>query len=144
MKPVRHRLVPSDLGPRGKSLFLSAHIGTILGLAAARGRMAFIRDLTEQTRRRSSSSIRTNERRSRRPGDLGQPAPPCTACAAATTSAPCATCAAPRPGATARRRNGSDVLAFPVIIFLLRAAQRGSGAVIRDGEILDFQSRCSP
>ena len=46
MKPVRHRLVRTHSGSGRKSLFLSAHIGTIVGWPQPEA-MAFIRDLTE-------------------------------------------------------------------------------------------------
>jgi alpha-ketoglutarate-dependent 2,4-dichlorophenoxyacetate dioxygenase len=46
MKPVRHRLVRTHPTSGRKSLFLSAHIGTILGWPQPEA-MAFIRDLTE-------------------------------------------------------------------------------------------------
>jgi len=46
MKPVRHRLVRTHPTSGRKSLFLSAHIGTILGWPQPEA-LAFIRDLTE-------------------------------------------------------------------------------------------------
>ena len=46
MKPVRHRLVRTHPTSGRKSLFLSAHIGTIVGWPRPEA-MAFIRDLTE-------------------------------------------------------------------------------------------------
>jgi alpha-ketoglutarate-dependent 2,4-dichlorophenoxyacetate dioxygenase len=46
MKPVRHRLVRTHPGSGRKSLFLSAHIGTIVGWPQPEA-MAFIRDLIE-------------------------------------------------------------------------------------------------
>ena len=46
MKPVRHRLVRTHPGSGRKSLFLSAHIGTIIGWPQPEA-MAFIRDLIE-------------------------------------------------------------------------------------------------
>jgi alpha-ketoglutarate-dependent 2,4-dichlorophenoxyacetate dioxygenase len=46
MKPVRHRLVRTHPASGRKSLFLSAHIGTIVGWPQPEA-MAFIRDLTE-------------------------------------------------------------------------------------------------
>jgi alpha-ketoglutarate-dependent 2,4-dichlorophenoxyacetate dioxygenase len=46
MKPVRHRLVRAHPTSGRKSLFLSAHIGTIAGWPRPEA-MAFIRDLTE-------------------------------------------------------------------------------------------------
>jgi alpha-ketoglutarate-dependent 2,4-dichlorophenoxyacetate dioxygenase len=46
MKPVRHRLVRTHPSSGRKSLFLSAHIGTILGWPQPEA-MAFIRDLME-------------------------------------------------------------------------------------------------
>ena len=46
MKPVRHRLVRTHPGSGRKSLFLSAHIGTIIGWPQPEA-MAFIRDLME-------------------------------------------------------------------------------------------------
>jgi len=46
MKPVRHCLVRTHPGSRRKSLFLSAHIGTIVGWPQPEA-MAFIRDLIE-------------------------------------------------------------------------------------------------
>jgi alpha-ketoglutarate-dependent 2,4-dichlorophenoxyacetate dioxygenase len=46
MKPVRHRLVRTHPNSGRKSLFLSAHIGTIVGWPQPEA-MAFIRDLIE-------------------------------------------------------------------------------------------------
>ena len=46
MRPVRHRLVRTHPGSGRKSLFLSAHIGTIVGWPQPEA-MAFIRDLME-------------------------------------------------------------------------------------------------
>lgn len=46
MRPVRHRLVRTHPGSGRKSLFLSAHIGTIVGWPQPEA-MAFIRDLIE-------------------------------------------------------------------------------------------------
>lgn len=46
MKPVRHRLVRTHPTSGRKSLFLSAHIGTIVGWPQPEA-LAFIRDLTE-------------------------------------------------------------------------------------------------
>ncbi|MBY0321307.1 MAG: TauD/TfdA family dioxygenase [Reyranella sp.] len=46
MRPVRHRLVRTHPGSGRKSLFLSAHIGTIIGWPQPEA-MAFIRDLME-------------------------------------------------------------------------------------------------
>ena len=46
MKPVRHRLVRTHPGSGRKSIFLSAHIGGILGWPRPEA-MAFIRDLME-------------------------------------------------------------------------------------------------
>jgi alpha-ketoglutarate-dependent 2,4-dichlorophenoxyacetate dioxygenase len=46
MKPVRHRLVRTHPSSGRKSLFLSAHIGTIVGWPRPEA-MAFIRDLAE-------------------------------------------------------------------------------------------------
>ena len=46
MAPVRHRLVRTHPTSGRKSLFLSAHIGTIVGWPQPEA-MAFIRDLTE-------------------------------------------------------------------------------------------------
>jgi alpha-ketoglutarate-dependent 2,4-dichlorophenoxyacetate dioxygenase len=46
LKPVRHRLVRSDPRTGRKSLYLSAHIGAIVGWPAPEARM-LIRDLTE-------------------------------------------------------------------------------------------------
>jgi alpha-ketoglutarate-dependent 2,4-dichlorophenoxyacetate dioxygenase len=46
MKPVRHRLVRTHPGSGRRSLFLSAHIGTIIGWPQPEA-MAFIRDLIE-------------------------------------------------------------------------------------------------
>ncbi|MCW5734200.1 MAG: TauD/TfdA family dioxygenase [Enhydrobacter sp.] len=46
MKPVRHRLVRTHPTTGRKSLFLSAHIGTIVGWPQPEA-LAFIRDLTE-------------------------------------------------------------------------------------------------
>jgi len=46
MRPVRHRLVRTHPGSGRKSLFLSAHIGTIIGWPQPEA-MAFIRDLIE-------------------------------------------------------------------------------------------------
>jgi alpha-ketoglutarate-dependent 2,4-dichlorophenoxyacetate dioxygenase len=46
IRPVRHRLVRTHPGTRRKSLYLSAHIGTIVGWPIPEAR-AFIRDLTE-------------------------------------------------------------------------------------------------
>ena len=50
MKPVRHRLVRTHPGSGRKSLFLSAHIGTIVGWPQPEA-MAFIRDLIEHATR---------------------------------------------------------------------------------------------
>lgn len=47
MKPVRHRLVRTHPVTGRKSMFLSSHIGTIVGWPMPEAR-AFIRDLTEQ------------------------------------------------------------------------------------------------
>jgi alpha-ketoglutarate-dependent 2,4-dichlorophenoxyacetate dioxygenase len=46
LKPVRHRLVRHDTSTGRKSLYLSAHIGAIVGWPVPEARM-FIRDLTE-------------------------------------------------------------------------------------------------
>ena len=46
LRPVRHRLVRTHPRTGRKSLYLSAHIGTILGWPVPEAR-AFIRDLTE-------------------------------------------------------------------------------------------------
>jgi alpha-ketoglutarate-dependent 2,4-dichlorophenoxyacetate dioxygenase len=51
MKPVRHRLVRTHPGSGRKSLFLSAHIGTIVGWPMPEA-MAFIRDVTEHATQR--------------------------------------------------------------------------------------------
>jgi alpha-ketoglutarate-dependent 2,4-dichlorophenoxyacetate dioxygenase len=50
MKPVRHRLVRTHPSSRRKSLFLSAHIGSIIGWPRPEA-MAFIRDLAEHATR---------------------------------------------------------------------------------------------
>ena len=52
MKPVRHRLVRTHPGSGRKSLFLSAHIGTIVGWPQPEA-MAFIRDLIEHATQRA-------------------------------------------------------------------------------------------
>jgi alpha-ketoglutarate-dependent 2,4-dichlorophenoxyacetate dioxygenase len=46
LRPVRHRLVRADPRTGRKSLYLSAHIGSIVGLPVPEGRM-LIRELTE-------------------------------------------------------------------------------------------------
>jgi alpha-ketoglutarate-dependent 2,4-dichlorophenoxyacetate dioxygenase len=51
LKPVRHRLVRYDPRTGRKSLYLSAHIGSIVGWPVPEARM-FIRDLTEHAVRR--------------------------------------------------------------------------------------------
>ena len=52
MKPVRHRLVRTHLTSGRKSIFLSAHIGGIVGWPRPEA-MAFIRDLTEHATQRT-------------------------------------------------------------------------------------------
>jgi alpha-ketoglutarate-dependent 2,4-dichlorophenoxyacetate dioxygenase len=51
LRPVRHRLVRTHPVTRRKSLYLSAHIGTIVGWPVPEAR-AFIRDLTEHATQR--------------------------------------------------------------------------------------------
>jgi alpha-ketoglutarate-dependent 2,4-dichlorophenoxyacetate dioxygenase len=51
LKPVRHRLVRFDPHTRRTSLYLSAHIGAIVGWPAPEGRM-LIRELTEHATQR--------------------------------------------------------------------------------------------
>ena len=70
LRPVRHRLVRIHPVTGRKSLYLSAHIGSIVGWPVPEAR-AFIRDLTEhatQRRVRSRACLAAMG-----PGDLGQP-----------------------------------------------------------------------
>ena len=70
MKPVRHRLVRTHPTSGRKSLFLSAHIGTILGWPQPEA-LAFIRDLTEHATQDAVRLFAPVD--AARPGDLGQP-----------------------------------------------------------------------
>ena len=70
LRPVRHRLVRTHPATGRKSLYLSAHIGTIVGWPMPEAR-AFIRDLTEhatQPQLRACALLAAMG-----PGDVGQP-----------------------------------------------------------------------
>ena len=70
MKPVRHRLVRTHPTSGRKSLFLSAHIGTIVGWPQPEA-LAFIRDLMEHATQAAVRLFAPVD--AARPGDLGQP-----------------------------------------------------------------------
>ena len=109
MRPVRHRLVRTHPTSGRKSLFLSAHIGTILGWPQPEA-LAFIRDLTEHATQEQFVyshqwtqhdlviwDNRTTMHRVRRYDDLAR----------------CATCAAPRPGRRSDGGAGGSMTSLP-------------------------------
>ena len=70
LRPVRHRLVITHPVTGRKSLYLSSHIGGIVGWPVPEAR-AFIRDLTEHA---TQPAVRLRARMAgERPGDVGQP-----------------------------------------------------------------------
>ena len=70
MRPVRQRLVRTHPVTGRKSLYLSSHIGTIVGWPVPEAR-AFIRDLTEHA---TQTPVRLLAQMAAvRPGDVGQP-----------------------------------------------------------------------
>ena len=96
-KPVRQRLVRTHPVTGRKSLYLSSHAGTILGLPMPEARI-MLRDLTEHATQPRFVYVHKWKLTT---SSCGTTARPCIA-AAATTRASRATCAAPRWPATPR------------------------------------------